>query len=277
MTKVWERMWETWRKVGVVFRSSFDENCIVRGEKFMAMFALDTNSFIGSSPFPRILAVNDRPDMRAILEQRLGNLGFEVNAVSGAHGVTHVIQEWAPEAILLDVHLSSIDAFSLVANLRRITDAPILMLCGSALQGQQKVLALTRGADDYIAEPFDWEEVAAYIRARLRRPHMHKRDVVSYADVSVDVTQRKAARGGRPIDLSTREFDLLLTLVRHPEQVFTRSQLLDLVWGVDRAVTPATVETYISYLRSKVDAQGVQLIHTLRGIGYTMRLKAAAA
>jgi DNA-binding response OmpR family regulator len=137
-----------------------------------------------------------------------------------------------------------------------------------------KVSALTRGADDYIAKPFDLDELAARIRARLRRPRMETRDVVSNADIVIDVTQRKAARAGKSLELSTREFDLLLTLARHPEQVFTRSQLLDLVWGIDRDVTPATVETYISYLRSKVDAEGnPRLIQTLRGVGYTMRME----
>jgi DNA-binding response OmpR family regulator len=177
-----------------------------------------------------------------------------------------------PEAILLDVRITDIDAFSAIANLRRITEAPILMLSGRST-ADEKVLALTRGADDYIAEPFDWQEVAAYIHARLRRPRMEKRDVVAYADMTIDVTYRKALRAGRSIDLSAREFDLLLTLARHPEQVFTRAQLLDLVWGVDRDVTPATVETYISYLRSKIDDCGKPLIQTLRGVGYTMRMK----
>ena len=138
---------------------------------------------------------------------------------------------------------------------------------------QDKVSALTRGADDYVAKPFELEELAARIRARLRRPHIETREIVNYADVSIDVSHRKAARGGTAIELSTREFDLLLMLARHPEQVFTRSQLLDLVWGIDRDVTPATVETYISYLRSKVDAGNApRLIHTLRGVGYTMRM-----
>lgn len=225
------------------------------------------------SAFPRILAVEDEPDVRELLEYGLGNLGFEVKAVADGRVATDAIKNWAPEAILLDIGLPGIDGFSLIASLRRLTDVPILML--TARSGvPDKVSALTRGADDYIAKPFDLDELSARIRARLRRPRMETRDIVSYADVTIDVTQRKAARGGKPIELSTREFDLLLTLVRHPEQVFTRSQLLDLVWGIDRDVTPATVETYISYLRSKVDiADAPRLIHTLRGVGYTMRLE----
>jgi len=225
-----------------------------------------------NSAFPRVLAVDDEPDMRALLEYGLRNLGFEVKCVTDGHAAAQTIGEWAPEAILLDIGLPGMDGFSLIASLRRVTDVPILMITGRSAT-QDKVSALTRGADDYVAKPFELEELAARIRARLRRPHMETREVVNYADMSIDVSHRKAARGGKLIELSTREFDLLLMLARHPEQVFTRTQLLDLVWGIDRDVTPATVETYISYLRSKVDAgEAPRLIHTLRGVGYTMRM-----
>ena len=225
------------------------------------------------SAFPRILAVDDEPEIRELLEYGLGNQGFEVKAVPDGRVATDAIKDWAPEAILLDIGLPGIDGFSLIQSLRRLTDVPILML--TARDGTpDKVSALTRGADDYIAKPFDIEELAARIRARLRRPRIETRDVVTYADIVIDVTQRKAARAGRSLELSTREFDLLLTLTRHPEQVFTRSQLLDLVWGIDRDVTPATVETYISYLRAKVDVAGSpRLIQTLRGVGYSMRVE----
>jgi DNA-binding response OmpR family regulator len=228
--------------------------------------------FFAVSAFPRILAIEGEPEMRTILEHGLGNLGFEVKVVTDARVAVSTMNEWMPQAILLGGRLPGIDTGSLIASLRRITDVPILLICGDS-GTSDKVLALSRGADDHIAKPFDLEEVAAYIHARLRRPRMETRDVINYADITIDVTQRKVARAGQPIDLSTREFDLLLTLARHPEQVFTRSQLLDLVWGMDRAVTPATVETYISYLRSKIDKGGPSVIHTLRGVGYTMRMQ----
>jgi DNA-binding response OmpR family regulator len=225
------------------------------------------------SAFPRVLAVDDEPDVRELLEYGLANLGFDVKAVPDGRRAIDAIGEWLPEAILLDIGLPGIDGFSLIGSLRRITDVPILMVTGRSAT-PDKVAALTRGADDYVAKPFDLEEVAARIRSWLRRPRMESREVVTYADVSIDVSHRKAARGTRTLELSTREFDLLLTLARHPEQVFSRSQLLDLVWGIDRDVTPATVETYISYLRSKVDVAGTpRLIQTLRGVGYTMRVE----
>jgi DNA-binding response OmpR family regulator len=228
-----------------------------------------------ASAFPRILAIDDAPEMRALLEDSLANFGFEVRAVAGAQAAMKAVRDWAPEAILLDAGLAGFDSFSLLASLRRITDMPILMLT-TQCETPDKVSALIRGADDCVCKPLDLEELAACIRARLRRPRMELREVVTYADLTIDVTYRKVARAGKPVELSTREFDLLLALARHPEHVFTRSQLLDLVWGADREVTPATVETYISYLRSKISIEGApDLIETLRGVGYTMRLERA--
>jgi len=227
---------------------------------------------LGTSAFPRVLAVDDERNIRTMIDRSLRNLGFDVKIVSEVANVARAIAEWAPEAIVLGLRLPSINAFGFIESLRRITEVPILLLSG-AFESDAKVRALMCGADDYLAEPFDWQELAACIRARLRRPRLEKRDVVTYADVTIDLSQRRVARAGKAIDLSAREFDLLVALARHPEHVFTRSQLLDMVWGMDRDVAPATVETYISYLRAKLDSAGVRLIHTLRGVGYTMRLK----
>ncbi len=235
------------------------------------MDATDNGLGYSIASFPRILAVDAEPDMRTILEHGLGSLGFEVKVVTNGFAAASAIKEWCPEGILLDRHLPGIDAAALIASLRRVTDVPILVVCGDC-ETRDKLLALSLGADDIIAKPFDMEEVAAFIRARLRRPHIETREIVNYADITIDVNQRKVGRAGNRIELSGREFDLLLTLARHPESVFTREQLLDRVWGIDSDVTLATVETYISYLRSKIDtADGPDLIHTIRGVGYTMR------
>jgi len=173
--------------------------------------------------------------------------------------------------IVLDVMLPEIDGFTLLPALRRITDVPIVMLTART-ETSEKVAGLSRGADDYVSKPFELEEPIARLHSALRRPRMELRQTFAYSDLSVDVGRRSVFRGTRRVELSTREFDLLLTLVRNPEHVFTRSQLLDLVWGVDRDVVPNTVETYISYLRAKIDSgEAVKLIHTLRGVGYSLR------
>jgi DNA-binding response OmpR family regulator len=225
-----------------------------------------------NTAFPRVLVIDDEHDIREVLEYGLGNAGFEVRSAPDGRSAIELLKEWKPEALLLDVMLPGIDGMSLIPALRRVTDVPILMLTGRA-QTADKVSALTRGADDYIAKPFELEELVARIHAALRRPRMEVREIVSYADVSVDVGRRTVTRAGRPLELSTREFDLLLTFVRRSEHVFTRSQLLDLVWGTEKDVTPATVETYISYLRSKIDTPGApSLIQTVRGVGYVFRL-----
>ncbi len=225
-----------------------------------------------NSALPRVLAIDDEADVRKLIEYGLGNLGFDVKAVSDGRSVTDAIKSWEPEAIIMDIVMPGIDGLSLMSSLRRSTDVPIIMLTGKS-KTTDKVTALASGADDYISKPFDLDELAARIHAVLRRPRMQTREIVSYADMAIDVSHRTVMRAGKSIVLSTREFDLLLTLARHPEQVFTRSQLLDLVWGMDRDVTPATVETYISYLRAKVDAIGAcRLIHTMRGIGYALRM-----
>jgi len=228
-----------------------------------------------NSALPRVLAVDDEPDIRKMIEFGLGNLGFDVRTIGDGRAAADIIRNWEPEAIILDIVMPGVDGLSLITSLRRVTDVPILMITGKS-QTTDKVTALGTGADDYISKPFDLDEVAARIHALLRRPRMELREIVSYADIAIDVSHRTVSRAGKSIDLSAREFDLLLTLARRPEQVFTRSQLLDLVWGMDRDVTQATVETYISYLRAKIDAVGgFRLIQTLRGVGYTLRAESS--
>jgi two-component system response regulator PrrA len=156
--------------------------------------------------------------------------------------------------------------------IRRLTEAPIIML--SALgDARDKISGLAAGADDYVSKPFDLGEVAARVRAQLRRPQLAKRDVIRYADVVVDVASRRVEATPGAIDLTVREFDLLVTFLREPGRVFTREQLLDRVWGRDAAVEPNVVETYVSYLRAKLGERGPRpLIRTIRRVGYTARV-----
>jgi DNA-binding response OmpR family regulator len=212
----------------------------------------------------RVLVVDDESSIRDLLDYGLGQAGFAVKSVPDGRAALDTVRHWSPEVIVLDVMLPEIDGFTLLPALRRITDVPIVMLSAKT-ETAEKVAGLSRGADDYVSKPFELEELIARLHSALRRPRMELRQTFAYADLTVDV-------GNRRVELSTREFDLLLTLVRNPEHVFTRSQLLDLVWGVDRDVVPNTVETYISYLRAKIDSgEAVKLIHTLRGVGYALR------
>jgi len=219
----------------------------------------------------RVLVVDDEFAIREMLDYGLGQAGFAVRTVADGPAALDAIKTWTPEVIVLDVMLPEIDGFALLPMIRRLSDVPIIMLSAKT-ETAEKVAGLSRGADDYLGKPFDLEELVARLHSALRRPRMEQRQSFRYADLHVDVGRRTVFRGSRRVELSTREFDLLLALVRNAEHVFTRSDLLDLVWGVDRDVVPNTVETYISYVRAKIDSgERVKLIQTLRGVGYVMR------
>ena len=219
----------------------------------------------------RILVVDDEAGIRDLLEYGLGQAGFNVRSVVDGRGALATVKQWSPEVIVLDVMLPEIDGFTLLPALRRLTDVPIVMLSAKT-ETAEKVAGLSRGADDYVGKPFELEELIARLHSALRRPHLEARPTLTYADLTVDVSRRAVFRGARRVELSAREFDLLLTFLRSPERVFSRSELLDAVWGADRDLVPNTVETYISYLRAKLDSgEDVRLIQTLRGVGYALR------
>ncbi|MGD1065707.1 MAG: response regulator transcription factor [Vulcanimicrobiaceae bacterium] len=220
---------------------------------------------------PRVLAIDDERYLRKLLELGLPEYGFEVRtAADGPTGI-RTVREWAPDAIVLDVMLPYIDGIELVPQLRRITEAPILMLSAKS-DVDDKVTSLQAGADDYLAKPFSMSELAARLETALRRPRLERFAEVAYHDLVLDVDRREARRAGERIELSSREWSLLHLLVTNPERVFSRAQLLDLVWGSDRDVRPGIVETYVSYLRSKIDqGRATRLIRTIRGAGYALR------
>ena len=220
---------------------------------------------------PRIAVIDDERHLRELLEIALGEDGFEVrSAADGRSGLT-LVKDWRPDAIVLDVMLPQISGIELLPMMRRITEAPILMLSAKG-DVDAKIRGLESGADDYLAKPFEVAELVVRLHTALRRPRLEHRDVLTYADISVDLDRREVKRSNVRIDLSAREFQLLVTFVRNPERVFTRDQLLDLVWGSDREVGPGAVETYVSYLRAKID-NGFEprLIRTIRGAGYALR------
>ena len=219
----------------------------------------------------RVLIVDDERNVRSLLEIGLGDEGYDVRSVPDGQAALHAVREWDPQAIVLDWMMPKVDGVTLLPMLRKLTEAPILMLTAKN-QVPDRVEALGAGADDYVPKPFDIAELAARIDAALRRPTLARRTTLSVGDLEVDTETRMVARAGRSIDLSAREFDLLVALMRYPRRVFTRDELLDRVWGNERIVGQGTVETYISYLRAKVD-HGFErrLIHTHRGAGYSLR------
>lgn len=222
---------------------------------------------------PRVLVIDDERAMREALEMGLRSNGFSVRTAENAKNAMAIVEQWDPEAIVLDVMMPYVDGISLIPLIRRKSEAPIIML-SAKVELDAKVASLSRGADDYLAKPFELPELVARIHSRLRRPQLAKREMLQFADLHADLPTRTVSRSGVRIPLSTREFDLLTTLLRQPGRVFTREQLIDLAWGQDTEVAPNAVETYISYLRGKIERDGLpRLIYTIRGVGYSLRLE----
>jgi len=221
---------------------------------------------------PRILVIDDEPEMRGVLDLGLAQHGFDVQAAADGQAALAILRSgWRPDAIVMDVMMPKVDGMTLIPMVRRLTEAPILML-SARKEVPDKIAALTAGADDYLGKPFDLGELAARLHSRLRRPQLSKPQIISHGDITMDLERREVTRGNQPIALTTRDFDLLATLLREPGRVFTREQLIDRVWGNDAAVEPNVVETYVSYLRGKLDEpDAASLIRTVRRVGYTIR------
>jgi DNA-binding response OmpR family regulator len=219
----------------------------------------------------RVLLVDDERRIRELLQMALRHSGYEVECAADGQEALALAKSWQPDAVILDVMLPKIDGISLLPMLRRVTDAPVIMLSAKG-EVEDKVSGLVHGADDYLSKPFELDELLAHLEAKLRRPRLEHREVLRYADLEIDLETHIVERAGKHIDLSPLEYNLLITLLRRPKRVFTRDDLLSLVWGDDKDVTPAAVERYISYLRAKID-DGFEhrLVHTVRGMGYTLR------
>jgi DNA-binding response OmpR family regulator len=219
----------------------------------------------------RVLVIDDERHIRDLLEIGLGDEGYDVRSAPDGQLGLQIAREWPPDAIVLDVMLPKIDGIALLPMFRKLTEAPILMLSAKS-ETTDKISGLQNGADDYVAKPFEMNELMARLETALRRPRLAQPAVLRFSDLEINLETRVAMRANRRIALSAREYDLLLALLRNPNRVFSRDQLLDQVWGTDRFVGPGAVETYISYLRAKIDhGFPKRLIHTHRGVGYSLR------
>lgn len=221
-----------------------------------------------------ILLVEDERRLAAAVKRVLEEEGHVVDhAADGGDAFLQAKTEQY-DVIVLDVMLPSMNGYDIARRLRAGGDAtPILMLTARDAV-QDRVEGLDAGADDYLVKPFALAELLARIRAMGRRQQMSPANgnVLSLADLELDLRSREATRDGRRIELTSKEFALLETLMRHPGQVLTRSQLLEQVWNYDVLTESNVVDTYIHYLRAKVDKDAdVKLIRTVRGAGYAIR------
>lgn len=219
-----------------------------------------------------LLIVDDDPHITDLLRRVLAYEGFGVMvAASGAEAFRRMLER-APDLIILDVMLPGINGMEIVRRLRAAGDTiPVLML--TARDGvADRVTGLETGADDYLVKPFAQEELLARVKALLRRNQVERHEVLRFADVELDTGTRIAHRGGRAIELSPTEYELLALFLRRPRQVLTRELILDRVWGIDFEGSSNVMEVYIGYLRTKLEAQGAtRLIHTVRGVGYVFK------
>jgi DNA-binding response OmpR family regulator len=218
----------------------------------------------------RVLLVDDEPYIVDSLSLGLRRCGYEVRGAEDGRQALTLAEEWSPDVVILDVMLPGLDGLQVCRRLRTRSDVPILLLTARDAV-EDRVQGLDSGADDNLCKPFSLAELAARVRALLRRRGHAGAPPLYFADLQVDPATREAWRGQTPISLTAREYDLLLFFLRHPRQALTRSQILDGVWGYDFAGDDNVVDVYVRYLRAKLGDTPPGLIQTVRGVGYALR------
>lgn len=226
----------------------------------------------------KILVVEDDRNLLDVLKYNLAKEGNDVLTAADGIEALDVARSKKPNLIVLDIMLPKLDGFEVCRILRREMTVPILMLTAKA-EETDKVVGLELGADDYMTKPFSMREFLARIRAMLRRAEMMTAtssaqeaipSLIKVGELEIDFARHKVSRSGTIIDLSPKEFDLLAFLIKNKEQVFSRDQLLEKVWGYDYAGDTRTVDVHIRWLRQKIEADPASPGHilTVRGIGY---------
>lgn len=223
---------------------------------------------------PRVLVVDDERNIADVISIALRYNHYEVETAGDGQSALSAVDSFRPDLVILDVMLPDLDGFEVAKRLReRADDTPILFLTARDTT-EDKVRGLTLGGDDYVTKPFSVEELLARIATVLRRFGRAGGDesVLRFGDLELDDDTREVFRGGEPIELTDTEYRLLRYLMKNPRRVLTRAQILDHVWEYDFAGDARVLETYVSYLRKKLEAHGPRLVHTVRGVGYALRL-----
>ncbi|MFK0160148.1 response regulator transcription factor [Streptomyces sp. NPDC090499] len=218
-----------------------------------------------------VLVVDDDPAIRRSLERGLRLSGFRVRTADDGHAALAAVERTPPDVLVLDVSMPGLTGIEVCRRLRGDgRDLPVLML--SALdETADRIAGLQAGGDDYLVKPFALQELVLRLHALLRR-RPPAGEVLRTAGLVIDPAARTAARDGRPLELTRREFELLEVLARNAGLVLTRDQLLERVWGYDFDVRTDAVDTFVSYLRRKLEAGGrSRLVHTVRGVGFVLR------
>ena len=222
----------------------------------------------------RILVVDDEPNITDLVATALRYEGYDVESCDSGRSALTRVATFRPHLLVLDVMLPDLDGFEV---LRRMSSegikVPVLFLTARDAT-EDKVRGLTMGGDDYVTKPFSLEELVARVRAVLRRAGVDEGSSarLTFADLEMDDDTREVWRGAAAVELTATEYKLLRYLLLNARRVLSKAQILDHVWNYDFGGDAGVVETYISYLRKKIDSLGPPLIHTVRGVGYSLRM-----
>jgi two-component system, OmpR family, response regulator len=223
----------------------------------------------------RLLVVDDEPNILELLSASLRFAGFEVATATNGADALAVAGSFGPDLLVLDVMMPGMDGFELVRRLRADgTHTPVLFLTARDAT-DDKVTGLTLGGDDYVTKPFSLEEVIARVRTVLRRTARSSStapgSTLAFADIELNDDTHEVTKAGEPVTLSPTEFKLLRYFLQNPSRVLSKAQILDHVWQYDFGGDANVVESYVSYLRRKVDTTEPRLLHTIRSVGYVLR------
>ncbi|NEA21206.1 response regulator transcription factor [Actinomadura bangladeshensis] len=238
----------------------------------------------GAEP-ARILVVDDEPAVRESLTSSLEFEGYRVEDAADGVLALQQVERRPPDLVVLDVLMPRMDGLTTCRRLRALgATMPVLMLTARDMVGD-RVTGLDAGADDYLAKPFELDELLARVRALLRRTAMNaaagagapgEGGALAFDDLRMDTLTREVTRAGTPVELTRTEYMLLEMFLTHPRQVLTREQILETVWGFDFEPASNSLDVYVMYLRRKTEAGGLpRLVHTVRGVGYVLRTAAS--
>jgi DNA-binding response OmpR family regulator len=221
----------------------------------------------------RILVIEDERTLAGFIDQSLHAEGYAVSVRHDGDSGEAAALTGDYALVVLDLTLPGKDGLDVLAGIRaRMPELPVIVLTARAAV-EQRVQGLDRGANDYITKPFSLEELLARVRAQLRSPGQREASVLEAADIVMDLRTRRVHRHGREVELTAREFDLLAYLMRHPDQVLSRQQILNAVWGFDFDPGTKVLEVYVGYLRRKLgDGVDSNPIESVRGVGYRLRV-----
>ncbi len=225
-------------------------------------------------PEARLLVVDDEPNIVELLSASLRFAGFEVATAANGLAALELARSFRPDLLVLDVMMPGLDGFGVVRRLRSEgSRTPVVFLTAKDAT-EDKVQGLTLGGDDYVTKPFSLEEVVARIRTVLRRVAASPQEQahLSFADIELDEDTHEVWKAGELVPLSPTEFKLLRYFMQNTGRVLSKAQILDHVWHYDFGGEANVVESYVSYLRKKLDTTEPRLLHTLRGVGYVLRL-----